>query len=186
MLYPNELIPNATESFIIDNAVVEVPKCIVQFDKWDGIPLQNTFGNKPVLKFNNKPMFAELIIMNIFHDADWNSRWVETYGKPKLAPIYLTEWIDDTYKNQNGKPIEDSKIQGLINSIAKENDNTFGGCWDVFAWKEDFIIFAEAKRSKKDALRSTQNKWINSVMRAGLKRENFFVVEWEINVIMKY
>jgi len=130
-------------------------------------------------------MFAELVIMNIFLNAGWNTRWVETYGKPKLAPIYLKDWIDDTYKNQKNIPIEDSEIQGLLNTIAKVNDNTFGGCWDVFAWKDDFIIFAEAKKSKKDALRPSQNKWIVSAIRAGLKRENFLVVEWETNVIPK-
>ena len=179
MLYPNELIPNSTETFIVNKEKIEIPKCLVEFKKWTGQPIQNTFGNKPLLDFDGKPMFAELLIMNLFLKNGWNSRWVETYGKRTLKPIYLSDWIDDIYKNQIDRPIESLPIQELLNKLAEKNSSNFGGCWDVLAWKDEYLIFAESKRSKKDFLQSTQNKWINASFEVGLDRENFLMVEWK-------
>jgi hypothetical protein len=47
------------------------------------------------------------------------------------------------------------------------------------AWKGSDVIFAESKRSRKDFLQSTQNKWINSAFKKGLKSKNFIIVEWK-------
>ncbi|WP_417600473.1 hypothetical protein [Owenweeksia hongkongensis] len=164
----------------MNNEKIDIPKCHVQFKRWTGQPIQNTFGNKPLLDFNGKPMFAELLIMNLFLQNSWNSRWVETYGKSKLKPIYLNNWIDDKYKNQIDKPIENLYIQTLLNKIAEKNGSNFGGCWDVLAWKNEYLIFVESKRSKKDFLQSTQNKWLKAGFEVGLKRENFLMVEWKL------
>jgi hypothetical protein len=180
MLYPDLLIPNATERITIDNKTVEIPKCILKFDKWEGQPIENTFGGKPLLDFEGNPVFAELLISHIFRNAGWDSRWVETYGKPKLFPIYLMNWKDTSYKNQLNHPIKSKKINQLLEEIAKTNNNTFGGCWDILAWKDDFVLFAESKRSKKDSIRSTQVNWINAGLKVGLKSTNFMMVEWEI------
>lgn len=180
MNYPKIFEPNSFENFEIDGRIIQVPKVNVEFKEWNGKLLENNFGGKPIINHDDKPMFAELAIMNIFIENGWNSRWIERYGKPKMSPIHLTEWIDEPFKNQKHKPIDNKLIQVLLNAIAKNNDNNFGGCWDVVAWQNDNLIFAESKRSKKDFIQSTQNKWINSAFEIGLIEENFLMIEWNI------
>lgn len=185
MQYPNDLKPNSTEQFLIKNEIIKIPKCITEFESWNGQPIQNTFGNKPLLEYDGKPMFPELVIMNIFNKNGWNSRWVETYGKPKLKPIFLDDWADDSYKNQIHKPIDDIAIQMLLQDISTINDSNFSGCWDVVSWKGDFIIFTESKRIKKDYLRQTQNGWLNAAFDIGLSSENFLMVEWKTKIYVR-
>jgi hypothetical protein len=179
-MYPKLLKPTEFENFIINEQVIQIPKCIVEFEKWDGEPLSDTFGGKPVVKVNNKPMFAELAILECFVHENWNSRWIETYGKSKKTPIHLSQWKNGKYKEQEHDPIKEIKIIEMLNEIAKENgDLCFSGCWDVLAWKNANYIFAEAKRSKKDSIRNTQNKWLESALKHGLKIENFLIVQWD-------
>ena len=178
MNYPKKLEPNSNEFFEINGQKISIPKCKIEFEKWNGIPLKNTFGGKPCVNFNNSGMFAELAIMNLFLADNWNARWIETYGKPKLNPIHLTGWNENGFKNQIHNAIDNEKIQNTLNEIAKINENNFGGIWDIFAWKNEKIIFAESKRHKKDFIQSTQNKWLKSAFEFGLTEENFLMVEW--------
>lgn len=179
MRYPEKLKPNSIEIFEINGHLISIPKCIIEFEKWDGIPLKNTFGGKPCVNFNDNGMFAELAIMNLFLEDCWNARWIETYGKPKLSPIHLTEWDENGYKHQIHQEIDSEEIQDLLNKIAQINNNNFAGIWDVVGWKNGNIIFAESKRSKKDFIQSTQNNWLKSSFDAGLTNENFLMVEWD-------
>lgn len=180
-MYPISLQPNDTEIFNNNNNIrIEIPKCKIQFDNWNGIPLNETFGGKKVIAINNKPMFAELGILQHFIKEGWQARWIETYGKSKKAPIFLSEWKDDKYKNQIHQPILDIKILSILNKISILNGNSFSGCWDVLAWKNGQIIFAESKRNKKDSIRETQIKWLTAALECGFKTENFLLVEWEI------
>ncbi|MDR2284819.1 MAG: hypothetical protein LBE37_16515 [Sphingobacterium sp.] len=180
MIYPENLSPNASEIFEINGQSIIIPKCKVDFMKWDGTPLCYTFGGKPIVNYKGNPMFAEMAILNSFRDSGWDARWVETYGKPRLSPIYLSEWIDKDYKSQVHAPIDHKMVNMLLQLIARENDNRFGGCWDVVAWKDDNIIFAESKRSKKDAIQSTQSKWLAAALEVGFTTDNFLMVEWRL------
>ena len=180
MFYPKFLHPTDFEKFVIAEQVIEIPKCIITFEKWSGKPLNETFGGKPIINFNNKPMFAELAIVEGFKMEGWESRWIETYGKSKKAPIYLSEWKDEKYKEQEDDPIIEEKIIEILSQISLENGEFyFSGCWDVVAWKNEQIIFAESKRTKKDSIRITQTKWLKSALKTGLKPENFLVVQWD-------
>lgn len=155
-----------------------IPKYASAFKQWLGIPLNETFGGKTVLDVDGRPMFAELAIMNLFVRAGWQARWVETYAKGKNAPIFLSEWKDDKYKNQLPDPITDEKIISCLAGIAALSENSYGGCWDVLAWKNDTLIFAESKRLKRDSIRDTQINWLSSALAYGLKPENFALIEW--------
>lgn len=179
MQYPEKLTPNSIEIFVIDDEKIKIPKTEVDFKLWKGEPLKNNFGGKPFLDFNGKPFFAELVILNLFLENNWNARWIETYGKPKLNPIHLLNWIDDSFKNQIHNPIDNNILQFLLNGIAKNNNNSYSGCWDVVAWNNNNLIFIESKRSKKDFVQSTQNIWLKSSLEFGLKLENFLIVEWK-------
>lgn len=166
--------------FPIQGSTVSIPQTNLQFHSWNGIPLKNTFGNKPVLTVNGKPMFAELAIMHEFLKEGWEARWIETYGRGKMNPLFLNEWKDDPYKNQTNVPVENSTVAETLNGIAKENKNSFSGCWDVLAWKNDEIIFVESKHKGKDKVRQTQINWLSAALRYGLKPQNFLMVEWEL------
>ena len=42
------------------------------------------------------------------------------------------------------------------------------------------LWFAEAKRLGKDKIRVSQRKWLDDALQKGLTRENFLVVEWQL------
>ena len=83
------------------------------------------------------------------------------------------------YNKQLNK-ITNEKIKTIISGISKCNNNSYSGCWDVLGWKDDKIIFAESKRTKKDKIRSTQINWLSAGLKFGLKAEKFLIVEWDI------
>lgn len=179
-MYPKLLQPQETESLTLDSAIINIPKCTITFNKWLGEPIKETFGGKPLVTIDNKPMFAELAIMNLFLKSGWNARWVETYGKGNGHPICLTEWIDDKYKNQKHVPIDNDNVSKTIQGISEINSNTYSGCWDVLGWHEEKLVFAESKRNKKDTIRITQLNWLKAGLKHGLKTENFLMVQWDM------
>jgi hypothetical protein len=178
-MYPDRLTPSSLELFEIHGQVVEIPKCIITFDRWTGEPVKETFGGKAIVSVNNKPMFAELGIMTHFVDDGWEARWVETYGRGNMEPKCLTAWKDDKYGNQEHQPIGNDKIITLLADIAKLNGGSYKGCWDVLAWKGNTVVFAESKRTKKDAIRTSQSNWLEAGLKYGLSKENFLVVQWD-------
>ncbi len=180
-MYPKLLDPAHTEVFKLGNRTVEIPKCIIQFQKWNGIPVKETFGGKPIVSVDGKPMFAEMAIMTLFKNDGWQARWVETYGRRNIEPICMAEWKDDKYANQKHELINEEKVLETITGIAKLNNNSYSGCWDVLAWKNGAVIFAEAKRNNKDSIRATQNKWLEAGLSFGLQPENFLLVQWDFN-----
>ena len=170
-----------TEIFEIEGKEVQIPKCDVLFEKWAGIPIKNTFGGKTLIKVNNNPSFAELAIVDLFVKEGWKTRWVETYGRGKQNPLFLKKWKDDELKNQVNYPIREAWVLDLLNKVASLNGNSFSGCWDVVAWKDKQIIFAESKRLKKDSIRQTQISWLQAGLKSGLSENNFLVVQWDTN-----
>ncbi|GAA4325502.1 hypothetical protein [Flaviaesturariibacter amylovorans] len=176
MTYPDLFLPDATERFIVDASTVPVPKCNVLFRKWQGEPLIHDFGRKPVIDYSGQPLFAELAIRQRFAEDGWEARWVETYGT--RPPKCLTAWKDDAYRNQEHVPFADEPITRLLADIAREN-GSYSGCWDVVAKKGELVIFAESKRSKKDAIRESQQGWLRAALQCGLRPEHFLLVQWD-------
>lgn len=179
-IYPELLIPKGIESIIVDETIIEIPKCKVKFEKYNGEKITDTFGGKPIITLKGKPAFAELAIMNYFIEDGWDSRWVETYGKGKMTPMLLSKWDEGNYKSQEHNPITDEYILDILKGISSLNGNSFYGCWDVLAWKGNKIIFAESKRTKKDSIRDTQINWLKAALQFGLIKDNFLMVEWDI------
>ncbi|MCY7410341.1 MAG: hypothetical protein LH473_08720 [Chitinophagales bacterium] len=140
---------------------------------------KESFGGKPFVSLDHKPMFAELAIKILFEKSGWSSRWIETYGRGNMNPIFLNEWEDKIFSSQIHDPIAYKKVNDLLFSIAKINGNSLSGCWDVLGWTDDQILFSESKRRKKDAMRSSQLKWLHSALLAGLSNDNFLIVEWD-------
>ena len=179
-MYPKLLSPTDIEVFDFGHNKIKIPKCVIKFNKWEGKPIKETFGGKPIVCINNKPMFAELAIMTCFKMDGWQSRWIETYGKSKEKPIYLSKWKDDKFNNQVDDPITDNKILETLSGIAGHNNNSYSGCWDVLGWNIDNIIFAESKLLNKDRIRQTQIDQLSAGLKFGLTPENFLVVQWDM------
>jgi hypothetical protein len=54
-----------------------------------------------------------------------------------------------------------------------------GGCFDVMAWRDDHVLFLEAKRRNHDRVRESQRRWLNGAMSVGLAADALMAVEWE-------
>jgi hypothetical protein len=179
-VYPNLFKSVEKEVFTLDEVQVNIPKCLVKLEKWKGQPLKNTFGGKPIVSMNQKPMFAELAIKEYFIRGGWQVRWIETYGRVNKRPLCLSSWKDDKFRNQIEDPIKDKEVLKRLSEIAEYNNDSYSGCWDILAWKPGIILFAELKRESKDRIRQTQINWLFAGIKSGLNPENFLIVQWDM------
>jgi hypothetical protein len=158
---------------IIDGKNID--KLNLEFNLWKGERIKDTFGNKPVIYFNNKPLFAELVIVEIFKINGINAVWVDNFRKK--FRIELPE-------NNNGieLPIE---IKNKFDLIVKQN-KTRNGCWDIITWNDkNEITFFELKLKGRDEIRDSQIKWLNTCIEIGYSLNNFTIIEWK-KIINKY
>jgi hypothetical protein len=96
--------------------------------------------------------------------------WVDSYrrkyrvGLPDVAePVELPE-----------------KQKQLIESI-RAKTGKHGGCWDVFVWKGEEVLFVELKRQKKDAIQDSQRLWLEASITKGVRSGNFAFIEWNLD-----
>jgi hypothetical protein len=160
--------------------VLTIPKVELQFRQWQGSPLSSTFGNKPLIDFGGRPLFAELCVYELMRLSGWQARWVETYGAGAMTPNHLTRWADAGLAGQQHERITDPWLLELLHRIAQANGRTYAGCWDVLGWKGETVLFAELKRLKKDRIRPTQPRWLEAALQVGLQPTNFLLVEWDL------
>lgn len=177
--YPSFLRPNTTEALTCNGQTITIPKVELQLRRWEGAILNSTFGNKPLIDFGGKPVFAELCIYELMLLSGWQARWVEPFGAGAMTPRHLTRWADAGIGGQQHEPITDPAMLDLLHKIAQANGNTYAGCWDVVGWQGETILFAELKRHKKDRIRPTQPRWLEASLQAGLQPANFLLVEWD-------
>lgn len=145
---------------------VSVPKAQSAFKEWRGTPVEDSYGNKPVLSFGGEPVFAELAILRMFQSTGWDGVWVDTYRK-KFRTSY---WPKD-------EAVLPSGAVHLFDQIC-EKAGSRNGCWDVFCWKGDAYCFAEAKWQGHDRIRETQRRWLEAALKSGLSVTSFLIVEW--------
>jgi hypothetical protein len=152
-----------------DGQQVGVPVYAMKFKQWQGEPPANTYGGKQIVDFDGKPLFAELAVLELLKKERWSGVWVDSYGKkfrtglPDVAePITLPDEQKELLE----------RIAGKV--------GRFAGCWDVFAWHKNEVLFAECKRIKKDAIRQSQIKWLEACLSLDIPLENFLMVEWDI------
>ena len=170
MKYPNLLQPESVEEILLPSGgLVAVPKATPAFDKWTGERIEDTYGGKPILNFDGEPVFAELAILRAFQNSGWDGVWVDTF-KSKYRVGY---WGDNSGVNL---PSE----QEMLLKRIYERAGARNGCWDVFCWKDDLQLFAEAKRRSRDRIRTTQRQWLEAVISVGLPLKSFLVVEWSV------
>ena len=178
--YPSLLRPTTTETLGLGGLQVLVPKVELHLRPWQGAPIADMFGGKPLIDFAGQPVFAELAVYELLRLSGWQARWIETYGAPAASPKCYTAWLPtSSWSQQVHQPIEDASVQSRLQAIAVANGHTFAGCWDVVGWHGTKLLFAECKRRRQDRLRSTQPRWLAASLQAGLQPENFLLVEWD-------
>jgi len=151
---------------------VLLPQYRIAFKKWtDELP-EFDFGNKPFINYENQVVFAELAVLKIFTSSGWDGAWVETYGGKNFLQSMPSAWKLSQYNI----PIPKDK-ETLLEKIWKIGKTT--ACFDVFVWKDDNILFCEAKHKNKDKLTNAQLKFIEGALACGIKEESFFIIEWE-------
>jgi hypothetical protein len=175
--FPTTLKPDGFEIHIINGKELAIPVIHLAFKKWQGKPIANTFGGKGLVEYEGEPMFAELAIQKLAAKGGWNSRWVETYGMGKL-PYYFTNWGDTSLKEQLQDPIVDQEQIDNLALVAKHNNDSYSGCWDVLMWNEHRTVFVEAKLTNSDRFRATQDRWLTAGLKAGLQSADFVIVWW--------
>jgi hypothetical protein len=172
---PPELKPTTTMKLALPSGrTVELACCQPQFDRWTGSSLNFTFGGKPVLTYGGQPVFAELLILRLLEVTGWTGTWVSSYGGIK----FLREMPKDPSLVRASQRLPETQIS-LIDKIQRRS-NRRGGCFDVFAWRDEKIIFCEAKHSKKDRIRPSQRRWIEAAITEGVPIDSLLIVEWSL------
>ncbi len=170
MHLPAELTPTTFEKVKLPiRWLRNIPKSTPVFKKWKGIEVDDSYGNKAVLDFYGSPEFAELGILRMMEHAGWSGVWVDTYRS-----AYRTQfWPPDSVALP---PTQER----LLNRIW-EKAGSASGCFDVFCWKSDQFIFIESKRHKKDLIRETQKRWLQTaILNCHIPLNRFLIVEWTL------
>ena len=164
--YPELLIPEATENlYLPSGALVRIPKAQPRFREWQGEFMGDTYGHKPLLDVDGEPMFAELVILRLFQKDGWDGVWVDTFRKK-----YRTAWGE---KGVVKLPEDRLRLLKAIN----ERAGSSSGCFDVFCWQGERVLFAESKRKLKDKYQGHPAPMVGGGDRTGLELGSFLVVE---------
>lgn len=169
---PKSLKPKATHTVRLPNGgPVDVPKATPIFLEWKGARDDiNDYGGKALIDFQGKPVFAEIAILKTFENAGWKGVWIDTYRNK-----FWTDLPDRTTPSAlSGNVVE------LYERLRAANDGSRSGFWDVFAWKGEEVVFAEAKWSNKDQIQKTQEAWLGAALSTGLQLQSFLIVEWSL------
>ncbi len=158
--------------------VWSVPRCTPHFTPAPITTGVHTFGGKDLVLVDGRAQFAEVAILRLFEEAGWEGRWVETYGRRKLSPGLWRAWQPEGPHAQVEVPITEAWVNERLHAIAGKNGDSFAGCWDVVAWKDARLVFAEAKKAKHDRIRETQVRWLEAALQCGMSTADFLVVEW--------
>ena len=169
----NELIQTNTMTvFLPSGNTVDLPVCHLNFSKWLGELPNFDLGKKPIINCKEKGVFAELAILEILIDSGWEGVRVETYGGVHFLKDMPTSWK----LSQHNISIPPDK-EALLKNIWKTGKTT--ACFDVFAWKDDKILFCEGKHKGKDRLTKAQIKFIEGTLACGISAQSLMIVEWD-------
>jgi hypothetical protein len=150
---------------------IDVPKVNPRFQEWKGARDNiNTYGGKALINFRGELVFAEIAILKTFEDAGWEGGWIDTY-RNKVWSDFPDRTTPSTL---SGEAVE------LYERLKAANGGSRSGFWDVFVWKGDEVVFAEAKRANDDQINSNQEKWLEAALSTGLQLKSFLIVEWSL------
>jgi hypothetical protein len=176
---PTDLSPTDHIPLKLATGIVHVSLSRLHFTAYTGDEQPDTFGGKALLLVDGRPQFAEVAILRAFQSEGWQGRWLETYPY-RSNPRHWNAWHPDGPRAQEHLPITEEWVYERLQAIAAGNGNAFSGCWDVVAWKNERLVFAESKKQKKDRMRGTQLRWLEAALRCGCSVDDFLIVEWNL------
>lgn len=144
---------------------ITVAKAMPLFRKWAGSVPDDTFNGKPLLELNGEMVFAELAILRSFQGAGWDGRWIDSFHQRHLIGYWPTPISEPLPKKQ----------QSILDHISAKTGGS-GGCFDVFCWRGEDLLFAESKW--RDRLLPTQIRWLEAALDIGIPIESFLIVQW--------
>ncbi len=158
------------EIFTLSSGVsVLVQKYFLHFKPWMGASIPNTYNGKAVIDWNGEPVFAELAVLRMFQSEGWSGVWVDSYRRK-----YRTGLPDVT------DPVDLPEPQKQLIETIRSKTGKHGGCWDVFLWKGDEVLFIELKRLKKDKIQESQTGWFEKTLESEVSKDSFAILEWNI------
>jgi hypothetical protein len=170
--YPAIFEPTSTERFELANGdVVAVPKATPRFARWSGAAPGSSFGNKPILEWRGRPVFAELAILRAWEAEGWQGVWVDSFGKRLLSEYWPQPVVAAVPPTQ----------RRLLDALAPRGSPAKS--WDVLCWRGEEVVFCESKLLKRDHIRDTQRAWLEAGLRYGLPSHAFLVVEWSLETL---
>lgn len=161
--------PDTTIQLPKSNTVVSVTTLLRREKLWDG-PVPDAFRsvpNKPALDFEQRPTWAEFIILRLLERGGWTGAWVKNWADKR-------EFWRDVAQPTELPPKALRLFQDIEKSIGAR-----GGCWDVLAYREGQFLFVELKKRGRDRLQPSQRTWMEVALAHGVPKTSFAVVEWE-------
>ncbi len=151
--------------------------------KFEGVPdscnteRSSTLSNKRLVKSGGEPAFAELAVVRMLSTAGWSAVWIDSFHRRVWKSV--TEY--------QGLRIGSSLIGMPQNSImlfwsiVDGSGGRLGGCWDVFAVRNEAVALIELKEKGPDRIRPKQLSWYGAALRQGIVAESFRLVEWVVD-----
>jgi hypothetical protein len=175
---PDELRPSdSLQVELPSGETIQLPCCRPHFERWAGAPIKFYFGRKPLLAYQQQPIFAELLILRLLEAHGWEGVWVSSYGGIK----YLRQMPQDSSLAHGRVSLPDDR-EHLLNRIWEQSGRR-SGCFDIYAWRADAVLFCEAKRRGKDRIRLSQCSWIEAAILEGVAPDSLLIVEWAIRAL---
>lgn len=151
---------------------VEVQKYFIKFKAWQGDKPIFDFGRKPIIDFDGEACFAELAILRMFLKNGWEGAWIETYGGTHFLNSMPHSW-----SLQSSHISIPAEKENLLKTIWKNGKTK--ACFDVLLWRDNQVLFCEAKRIKKDRLTEAQKKFIEGAITCGIPLSSLLIIEWD-------
>jgi hypothetical protein len=151
-----------------DGEVITLPKYHFIFEPWPD-PLDfDTYGGKKLLKYNNEPLFAELVVLRLLERQGYKGVWVDTYRNKfwQRLPHFAFPVLPD------------QKLLDVYERIYTIKGGRRSGCFDVMAYRDDHFIFVELKRQNEDSIRPSQIEWLKAAKVLRLEDSDFIIAEW--------
>jgi hypothetical protein len=166
---PALLTPTTTERILLPSGREEaLPKTTPRFPKGTGEFPWSTYGNKPILDLSCEPLYAEFVILRLLEAEGWRGVWVNSVHRDPFP----TRWTPSPIRI-----MPPSNLLDLLDRIYARSGKR-SGAFDVLAWADETVLFAEAKHGGKDALRPSQKAWIEAALDEGVPLGSLLVVEW--------
>jgi hypothetical protein len=174
---PQELIPTTALWVVLPSGrIVRLPTCRPRFHKWRGPAPNFPVKGKTLLNYQDRPIFAELLILRLLEQCGWNGVWVSSFGGIK----FLKDMPKDSSLARSRVALHDNQSALLDRIMLRSRQH--GGCFDVFCWQDDQVLFCEAKKGGRDKFRFAQRKWIEGALLEGVPLDSLLVCEWSLSV----